>query len=641
MLEAKSELKQQVEVPDEFLCPISTQIMSNPVMAEDGETYERTEIERYFAQKTADHVAVSDPSKKNKDNKNSNNPGVPKGPLKITSPLRSDTVIGTRLTPNLGIYRQIQRFLESHPSVREDLYLDENLIKEAVSAIESHDMTALYDLTRKDKRLLVIEIKDSKRLIDFVCAKGDVKMLSAVITLSENCVDTDFNNTEKLRERLLLCQQTMGDIAIFAFISALKWNPEKINRIFMSQVVDGVNGLVGGFVRSNVIDVDALLDPNKNTAAHIAVLHNQRDTLELLIQLGADVKQVNADNLNVKQLAEQNGGRQLVRDISQWRQNKKSEALLRRIDQLESENVKLKEAMGSMQNELSAKADTTALSNMSSRFFTSFVRKSMLTESELKEERDFVSAIKDWRIIDGLISRLKNREEHDVFSMPNCEGDVPLIAAAQAGNYEAFYLLEKEIGNPDVIASYLLMLDMRKFFDTIGDLIPETRPGNADINWVYNWLLTNSRQPWKKTYIQRFYDPLRNIANHIRCMKDLHPIVDSFGCIQALLLMNGTIHLPFIQESKSEGVKKGEDTTPIREIRLKWNHRTQWIDELRITKDNSKYDYYRLNIFILPKPEQHDDFVTRLVNDLTKFKQHVFDLREQAEQKHRLNFSMS
>ncbi|EOD24121.1 hypothetical protein EMIHUDRAFT_238947, partial [Emiliania huxleyi CCMP1516] len=40
------------EPPDDFVCPITTEVMSDPVMAADGHAYERTAIERWLASKS-------------------------------------------------------------------------------------------------------------------------------------------------------------------------------------------------------------------------------------------------------------------------------------------------------------------------------------------------------------------------------------------------------------------------------------------------------------------------------------------------------------------------------------------------------------------------------------------------------------
>ena len=40
------------EPPDDFICPITTEVMSDPVMAADGHAYERSAIERWLATKS-------------------------------------------------------------------------------------------------------------------------------------------------------------------------------------------------------------------------------------------------------------------------------------------------------------------------------------------------------------------------------------------------------------------------------------------------------------------------------------------------------------------------------------------------------------------------------------------------------------
>ena len=39
-----------METPDEFLCPITYEVMRDPVVASDGHSYERAAIEHYHAQ---------------------------------------------------------------------------------------------------------------------------------------------------------------------------------------------------------------------------------------------------------------------------------------------------------------------------------------------------------------------------------------------------------------------------------------------------------------------------------------------------------------------------------------------------------------------------------------------------------------
>lgn len=61
----------QIEIPDMFLCPILRELMHDPVIAEDGHTYERRAIERWFAgHNSSPKTNASMTSKKLTDNVN-------------------------------------------------------------------------------------------------------------------------------------------------------------------------------------------------------------------------------------------------------------------------------------------------------------------------------------------------------------------------------------------------------------------------------------------------------------------------------------------------------------------------------------------------------------------------------------------
>ena len=44
----KSNVSKSMQIPSEFLCPISKKVMTDPVIACDGHTYERSQIEDYL-----------------------------------------------------------------------------------------------------------------------------------------------------------------------------------------------------------------------------------------------------------------------------------------------------------------------------------------------------------------------------------------------------------------------------------------------------------------------------------------------------------------------------------------------------------------------------------------------------------------
>ena len=72
------------EPPTDFICPITTEIMSDPVMAADGHAYERSAIERWLATKS-------------------------------TSPMTGEELGNTGLFPSHILRRMIREWREAHP----------------------------------------------------------------------------------------------------------------------------------------------------------------------------------------------------------------------------------------------------------------------------------------------------------------------------------------------------------------------------------------------------------------------------------------------------------------------------------------------------------------------------------------------
>ena len=70
--------------PLDFICPITTEVMSDPVMAADGHAYERTAIERWLATKS-------------------------------TSPMTGGELEHMGLSPHHMLRRMIREWREAHP----------------------------------------------------------------------------------------------------------------------------------------------------------------------------------------------------------------------------------------------------------------------------------------------------------------------------------------------------------------------------------------------------------------------------------------------------------------------------------------------------------------------------------------------
>ena len=76
-------LVEDEEPPADFICPITTEIMSDPVMAADGHSYERSAIERWLATKS-------------------------------TSPMTGEALQHTHTFPNHALRGRIREWQEAH-----------------------------------------------------------------------------------------------------------------------------------------------------------------------------------------------------------------------------------------------------------------------------------------------------------------------------------------------------------------------------------------------------------------------------------------------------------------------------------------------------------------------------------------------
>jgi hypothetical protein len=74
----------QIEIPNEYICPISLEIMRDPVITADGQTYERVQIEEWFDR------------------------GV------NTSPKTGSVLPNTNLIPNIALRNVIEEFCQKY-----------------------------------------------------------------------------------------------------------------------------------------------------------------------------------------------------------------------------------------------------------------------------------------------------------------------------------------------------------------------------------------------------------------------------------------------------------------------------------------------------------------------------------------------
>lgn len=143
------------QIPDKFLCPISRQIMLEPVIASDGHTYEKEEIEAWM--------------------KRSASPSSPltRAPLERSFPLKI----------NQYVKSDIAEFVSQNKMKIDDadFYLPTAWKTELIRAVSSRNDAQFEICVKKDARLTQVPIEGNKTLFMLVCERGTPSMIEKTI----------------------------------------------------------------------------------------------------------------------------------------------------------------------------------------------------------------------------------------------------------------------------------------------------------------------------------------------------------------------------------------------------------------------------------------------------------------------------
>lgn len=137
-----------ITIPEEYICPLAQKIMYEPVIASDGNTYEREAIDTWL--------------------KNHN-----------SSPLTRKKLESKLLIPSLTIEKKIRQFLKLNPEIfdSEEVYLPKYLITELASAIKCNNIIATNKLIKQNRSLLTVYVENDYTALHLICEHGSVTML--------------------------------------------------------------------------------------------------------------------------------------------------------------------------------------------------------------------------------------------------------------------------------------------------------------------------------------------------------------------------------------------------------------------------------------------------------------------------------
>lgn len=622
---------------ESFRCPITHQIMFEPVQASDGKTYEREAFEEYILHKKKSPISdfSGEKEKSPASTVASNQPT-------ILSPMTGDPLKNLEVTPNDAMLSLIRSVLNEHPEHWDDVYFVKRFIEEALSAIKIGDAGILERLIEKDKRLLEKEINAGKNLVEVVCQKGTPELLGAVLKgLKKNNKIVTVSDA-KWKDLLLACVENMKKPGVRCFIELNEWTTERCEASFKTCVIEGNVKLVEALIEYGYISIDKPLDEQGNTALHLAVEANKPLLIQRLIMMGADSKLPNQEGLNAKQLAQKKGERALARNISQWQHDKKSEKMSQEIAQLRAENTQLKSEL------LEARKN---LASMSGRFFSTYVRKPFLDVSQQKNQDEFVAVI-----LGGDVEKIATMK--GLMDRSNSQGLLPLVAAAYSGLPQMFYYIEGMIKDPGELREYFSQIDLDRVKTAILQLLPEVRPPHATHAWIGDWYEKNAGKKWCPKYDGMIhYNWFQDARDWVRrkhiwfeeaqiVRDERHELNSATKPTSVFLTWEGCL------DPKQEWVKESSSTRkgyylmeylfsyidketiydPSTAGRAPWDRTITGYREHHRSQVSHKKTEGSWTINYIPSPEKHDAAVANLIQEFTSFEKDLTDKVSEAKQ---------
>jgi ankyrin repeat protein len=243
------------DIPIKYLCPITRQIMSEPVIAKDGHTYEKEAIEKYFA---------SQPYS-----------------IKI-SPITRQS-ISTELTINWYAKKDIADYLQQHPNLHNNvdaIYLPDSWKQQMIKAIKNNNIMEVNNLLDKNIILLTDELFQGYTAIHLAAAFGSI-----------NLIDTLLDKIIKLNKTDVILHKTLPPNLNIINLNKLLKN--LLLRIPHSPIIQKKCDLL---VKLGADIEQPDINNSYNTLLHKCIIKNNIKSVKWLINHGANIESCNTLN---------------------------------------------------------------------------------------------------------------------------------------------------------------------------------------------------------------------------------------------------------------------------------------------------------------------------------------------------------
>ncbi len=247
---------------DLYICTQGKKIMLDPVVAADGETYEREVIEAWLLEHT-------------------------------TSPHSGEVLANTQLIANNGLRRQITQFLDANPALWESdsIYVSKRLADNLIAAVSACNIAEVERCIATDRRLLTRILTGDQHLLRLALYSSP-KVLSAVVeALGDKLANLPEMKTDAGVGFFRMAAQSLGSPGAEIIANALKWGEAEIQEQFAYGVE---NDLMVVFACLNLGANIESVNADGSRPLHLAVTRGDSRLAQLLVERGANRAALNA-----------------------------------------------------------------------------------------------------------------------------------------------------------------------------------------------------------------------------------------------------------------------------------------------------------------------------------------------------------
>ena len=324
-------MRKSEQIPEKYLCSITSQVMIDPVIAADGHTYEREAIEGWLEAHN-------------------------------TSPKTNETLEDEKLRTNHDKRGSLLNFLDKHPALYEgdEVYLPKAWKAQLVMEIKGNKTQEVQRWLDKDRRLLTFKLENDSTALHLACEFSSPELVDIILknlkqrnqsvmpkgvkfkpthlnVLLEEALKNDDNTQCELLLKLgaeveqpeAATQNTLlHRMTITGNQKATSWLLDQ-KAILESRNCAGNTPLLLSVIEDNINTTEFLLKINaslqaknaqQKTAFYIAVENNSIEMVKLLSMHGADPTVIcGMDKLSTLHIAAKSGDVEMLRYLLQTR----------------------------------------------------------------------------------------------------------------------------------------------------------------------------------------------------------------------------------------------------------------------------------------------------------------------------------